>query len=75
MEVDAAPHGHPASADSGSSGNSSSSCSPRTPLYCDSTLDRTKDVHRRECISLLSCLRKHFENKLPDPPRYTLRSP
>ena len=63
MDVDSVPHSHPVSTDSGSSGNSSSSCSPRTPLYCDPTLDRTKDVHRRECISLFSFLRKHLKIK------------
>lgn len=48
VEVDAAPHHHPVSTDSSSSsGYSSSSCSPRTPLCCDSTFDRTRDIHRR----------------------------
>lgn len=49
VEVDAVSHHHPVSTDSSSSsGYSSSSCSPRTPLCCDSTLDRTRDIHRRE---------------------------
>ncbi|KAK5902756.1 hypothetical protein CesoFtcFv8_007984 [Champsocephalus esox] len=48
VEVDAVPHHHPVSTDSSSSsGYSSSSCSPRTPLYCDSAFDRTRDIHRR----------------------------
>lgn len=52
VEVDSVPHHHPVSTDSSSSsGYSSSSCSPRTPLCCDSTLDRTRDIHRRECFS------------------------
>ncbi|TKS73017.1 Zinc finger CCHC domain-containing protein 14 BDG-29 [Collichthys lucidus] len=48
VEVDAVSHHHPVSTDSSSSsGYSSSSCSPRTPLCCDSTFDRTRDIHRR----------------------------
>ncbi|GLD70738.1 zinc finger CCHC domain-containing protein 14, partial [Lates japonicus] len=48
VEVDAVPHHHPVSTDSSSSsGYSSSSCSPRTPLCCDSTFDRSRDIHRR----------------------------
>lgn len=48
MDEDSAPHHHPVSADGGgSSGNSSSPCSPRA-LYGDSAPDRTKDVYRRE---------------------------
>ncbi|KAK1888126.1 Zinc finger CCHC domain containing protein 14 [Dissostichus eleginoides] len=48
VEVDAVPHHHPVSTDSSSSsGYSSSSCSPRTPLCCDSSFDRTRDIHRR----------------------------
>ncbi|KAF0041522.1 hypothetical protein F2P81_007420 [Scophthalmus maximus] len=48
VESEAAPHHHPVSADSSSSsGYSSSSCSPRTPLCCDSAFDRSRDVHRR----------------------------
>ncbi|XP_038561710.1 zinc finger CCHC domain-containing protein 14 [Micropterus salmoides] len=49
VEVDAVLHHHPVSTDSSSSsGYSSSSCSPqRTPLCCDSTFDRTRDIHRR----------------------------
>ncbi|XP_071314020.1 zinc finger CCHC domain-containing protein 14 isoform X2 [Trachinotus anak] len=48
VEVDAVPHHHPVSTDSSSSsGYSSSSCSPRTPLCCDSTFDRSRDLHRR----------------------------
>uniref|UniRef100_UPI0037E7CE78 zinc finger CCHC domain-containing protein 14 n=1 Tax=Semicossyphus pulcher TaxID=241346 RepID=UPI0037E7CE78 len=48
VEVDAVLHHHPVSKDSSSSsGYSSSSCSPRTPLCCDSTYDRTRDIHRR----------------------------
>uniref|UniRef100_A0A669CJB5 Zinc finger, CCHC domain containing 14 n=1 Tax=Oreochromis niloticus TaxID=8128 RepID=A0A669CJB5_ORENI len=48
VEVDAVPHHHPVSTDSSSSsGYSSSSCSPRTPHSCDSTFDRTRDIHRR----------------------------
>uniref|UniRef100_A0A674MCI6 SAM domain-containing protein n=1 Tax=Takifugu rubripes TaxID=31033 RepID=A0A674MCI6_TAKRU len=43
VDVDSGPHHHPVATDGGSSG---SPCSPRT-LYCDSTGDRTKDVHRR----------------------------
>ncbi|XP_034391896.1 zinc finger CCHC domain-containing protein 14 [Cyclopterus lumpus] len=47
VEVDAVPH-HPVSTDSSSSsGYSSSPCSPRTPLGCDSAFDRTRDIHRR----------------------------
>lgn len=49
VEVDAVLHHHPVSTDSSSSsGYSSSSCSPRTPLCCDSTFDRTRDIHRRK---------------------------
>ncbi|KAK2841875.1 hypothetical protein Q5P01_012075 [Channa striata] len=48
VEVEAVPHHHPVSTDnSSSSGYSSSSCSPRTPLCCDSTFDRNRDIHRR----------------------------
>ncbi|XP_053174586.1 zinc finger CCHC domain-containing protein 14 [Scomber japonicus] len=48
VEVDAVLHHHPVSTDSSSSsGYSSSSCSPRTPLCCDATFDRTRDLHRR----------------------------
>ncbi|KAG7229810.1 hypothetical protein INR49_012459 [Caranx melampygus] len=48
VEVDAVPHHHPVSTDSSSSsGYSSSSCSPRTPLCCDSNFNRSRDVHRR----------------------------
>ncbi|XP_061577135.1 zinc finger CCHC domain-containing protein 14 isoform X2 [Cololabis saira] len=47
VEVDGQPHHHPVSTDSSSSGYSSSSCSPRTPHCCDSSFDRTRDVHRR----------------------------
>ncbi|XP_035858601.1 zinc finger CCHC domain-containing protein 14 isoform X6 [Sander lucioperca] len=48
VEVDAVLHHHPVSTDSSSSsGYSSSSCSPRTPLCCDSAFDRTRDIHRR----------------------------
>ncbi|XP_068458319.1 zinc finger CCHC domain-containing protein 14 [Clinocottus analis] len=48
VEVEAAPHLHPVSTDSSSSsGYSSSPCSPRTPLGCDSAFDRTRDIHRR----------------------------
>uniref|UniRef100_A0A3Q3IU46 CCHC-type domain-containing protein n=1 Tax=Monopterus albus TaxID=43700 RepID=A0A3Q3IU46_MONAL len=48
VEVDAVPHHHPISTDSSSSsGYSSSSCSPRTPLCCDSTSDRSSQLHRR----------------------------
>ncbi|XP_044050898.1 zinc finger CCHC domain-containing protein 14 isoform X2 [Siniperca chuatsi] len=48
VEVDAVLHHHPVSTDSSSSsGYSSSSCSPRTPICCDSTFDRTRDIHRR----------------------------
>lgn len=48
VEVEAAQHHHPFSTDSSSSsGYSSSSCSPRTPLCCDSTFDRSRDIHRR----------------------------
>ncbi|XP_054476053.1 zinc finger CCHC domain-containing protein 14 [Anoplopoma fimbria] len=48
VEVDSVPHHHPVSTDSSSSsGYSSSPCSPRTPLCCDSTFDRTRDIHRR----------------------------
>ncbi|XP_068169375.1 zinc finger CCHC domain-containing protein 14 isoform X2 [Antennarius striatus] len=48
VEVDGVPHHHPVSADSSSSsGYSSLSCSPRTPLCCDPTLDRGRDIHRR----------------------------
>ncbi|KAM6937941.1 zinc finger CCHC domain-containing protein 14 [Xenentodon cancila] len=47
VEVDGQPHHHPVSTDSSSSGYSSSSCSPRTPLCCEPTFDRTRDVHRR----------------------------
>ncbi|AWP08918.1 putative zinc finger CCHC domain-containing protein 14 [Scophthalmus maximus] len=48
VESEAATHHHPVSADSSSSsGYSSSSCSPRTPLCCDSAFDRSRDVHRR----------------------------
>ncbi|KAK9517151.1 hypothetical protein VZT92_025039 [Zoarces viviparus] len=48
VEVDAVPHHHPVSTDSSSSsGYSSSPCSPRTPLCCDYTFDRTRDIHRR----------------------------
>ncbi|XP_074488228.1 zinc finger CCHC domain-containing protein 14 [Sebastes fasciatus] len=48
VEVDAVSHHHPVSTDSSSSsGYSSSSCSPRTPLCCDSSFDRTRDIHRR----------------------------
>ncbi|KAM7413965.1 hypothetical protein PAMA_018992 [Pampus argenteus] len=48
VEVDAVLHHHPVSTDSSSSsGYSSSSCSPRTPLCCDSTFDRTRDILRR----------------------------
>ncbi|XP_022601916.1 zinc finger CCHC domain-containing protein 14 [Seriola dumerili] len=48
VEVDAVPHHHPVSTDSSSSsGYSSSSCSPRTPLCCDSAFDRSRDIHRR----------------------------
>ncbi|XP_034033141.1 zinc finger CCHC domain-containing protein 14 [Thalassophryne amazonica] len=48
VEVDTVSHHHPVSIDSSSSsGYSSSSCSPRTPLCCDSNLDRTRDIHRR----------------------------
>ncbi|XP_029288759.1 zinc finger CCHC domain-containing protein 14 isoform X2 [Cottoperca gobio] len=47
VEVDAVLHHHPISTDSSSSsGYSSSSCSPRTPLCCDSTFDRTRDINR-----------------------------
>uniref|UniRef100_A0A3B4XK43 Zinc finger, CCHC domain containing 14 n=1 Tax=Seriola lalandi dorsalis TaxID=1841481 RepID=A0A3B4XK43_SERLL len=47
VEVDAVPHHHPVSTDSSSSsGYSSSSCSPRTPLCCDSAFDRSRDIHR-----------------------------
>ncbi|XP_039663905.1 zinc finger CCHC domain-containing protein 14 isoform X2 [Perca fluviatilis] len=47
VEVDAVLHHHPVSTDSSSSsGYSSSSCSPRTPLCCDSAFDRTRDIHR-----------------------------
>ncbi|XP_029377951.1 zinc finger CCHC domain-containing protein 14 isoform X2 [Echeneis naucrates] len=46
VEVDAVQHHHPVSTDSSSSsGYSSSSCSPRTPLCSDTTFDR--GLHRR----------------------------
>nr|XP_019960450.1 PREDICTED: zinc finger CCHC domain-containing protein 14-like isoform X2 [Paralichthys olivaceus] len=48
VEVDTASHHHPVSTDSSSSsGYSSSSCSPRTPHCCDSSFDRSRDIHRR----------------------------
>ncbi|XP_041651098.1 zinc finger CCHC domain-containing protein 14 isoform X2 [Cheilinus undulatus] len=48
VDVDAMSHHQPVSKDSSSSsGYSSSSCSPRTPLCCDSPYDRTRDIHRR----------------------------
>ncbi|XP_077425332.1 zinc finger CCHC domain-containing protein 14 isoform X2 [Vanacampus margaritifer] len=48
VEVDTVLHHHPVHTDSSSSsGYSSSSCSPRTPLCCDSTLDRSRDIYRR----------------------------
>ncbi|XP_020499953.1 zinc finger CCHC domain-containing protein 14 isoform X1 [Labrus bergylta] len=48
VEVDAVPHHHFVSKDiSSSSGYSSSPCSPQTPLCCDSTYDRSRDIHRR----------------------------
>ncbi|CAB1423001.1 unnamed protein product [Pleuronectes platessa] len=48
VEVEAASHHHPVSTDSSSSsGYSSSSCSPRTPHCCDSSFDRSRDIHRR----------------------------
>ncbi|XP_055365537.1 zinc finger CCHC domain-containing protein 14 isoform X2 [Betta splendens] len=48
VEVETVPHCHPVSTDSNSSsGYSSSSCSPRTPLCSDSTFDRSRDMHRR----------------------------
>ncbi|KAF7660140.1 hypothetical protein LDENG_00287440 [Lucifuga dentata] len=48
VEVDAVPHHHPVPRDSSSSsGYSSSSCSPRTPLSRDSTFDRARDIYRR----------------------------
>lgn len=48
VEVEAGTHNVPVSTDSSSSsGYSSSPCSPRTPLCCESTFDRTRDFHRR----------------------------
>nr|XP_057931242.1 zinc finger CCHC domain-containing protein 14 isoform X2 [Doryrhamphus excisus] len=48
VEVDTVLHHHPVHTDSNSSsGYSSSSCSPQTPLCCDSTVDRSRDIHRR----------------------------
>ncbi|XP_061891800.1 zinc finger CCHC domain-containing protein 14 isoform X1 [Entelurus aequoreus] len=48
VEVDTVLHHHPVRTDSSSSsGYSSSSCSPRTPLCCDSTVDRSRDMYRR----------------------------
>ncbi|XP_067356235.1 zinc finger CCHC domain-containing protein 14 isoform X1 [Channa argus] len=48
VEVEPVPQHHPVSTESSSSsGYSSSSCSPRTPLCCDSTFDRSRDIHRR----------------------------
>ncbi|XP_061533475.1 zinc finger CCHC domain-containing protein 14 isoform X2 [Phycodurus eques] len=48
VEVDTVLHHHPVHTDSSSSSDySSSSCSPRTPLCCDSTLDRSRDIYRR----------------------------
>ncbi|KAF6735627.1 Zinc finger CCHC domain-containing protein 14 [Oryzias melastigma] len=48
VEVDSVSHHQQASTDSNSSsGYSSSSCSPRTPLCCDSAFDRVRDMHRR----------------------------
>lgn len=68
VEVDAVLHHHPVSTDSSSSsGYSSSSCSPRTPLCCDSTFDRTRDIHRRkfshrtiESLQIIICLFSYF---------------
>uniref|UniRef100_A0A8C7XFT0 Zinc finger, CCHC domain containing 14 n=1 Tax=Oryzias sinensis TaxID=183150 RepID=A0A8C7XFT0_9TELE len=48
VEVDGVPNHQPVSTDSNSSsGYSSSSCSPRTPLCCDSAFERVRDMHRR----------------------------
>ncbi|XP_041853063.1 zinc finger CCHC domain-containing protein 14 isoform X2 [Melanotaenia boesemani] len=48
VEIDGVPHHHPVCTDSSSSsGYSSSSCSPRIHHCCDSTFDRTRDLHRR----------------------------
>lgn len=48
VEVEAGAHHVPVSTDSSSSsGYSSSPCSPRTPLCCESSFDRTIDFHRR----------------------------
>ncbi|XP_054632403.1 zinc finger CCHC domain-containing protein 14 isoform X2 [Dunckerocampus dactyliophorus] len=51
VEVDPVLHHHPVHTDSSSSsGYSSSSCSPQTPLCCDSTVDRSRDIHRRVSV-------------------------
>ncbi|XP_077372608.1 zinc finger CCHC domain-containing protein 14 isoform X2 [Festucalex cinctus] len=47
VEVDTVLHHHPVHTDSSSSNYSSSSCSPRTPLCCESSLDRSRDIYRR----------------------------
>ncbi|XP_033824410.1 zinc finger CCHC domain-containing protein 14 isoform X1 [Periophthalmus magnuspinnatus] len=48
VEVEAGTHHPPVSTDSSSSsGYSSSPCSPRTPLCCDASFDRSREFHRR----------------------------